>query len=133
SNQRGQHIAHLSFFLSECEVNATEYSAQFVVHFLLRRVRLEDAMRRANFILGFFYRFESASCEKRKNGRTQAGHALRRHENRTPESVGIDSVKHLILLRNSARVDDPLHSHAFAFHAIKNHPGMQSSSLNRGK
>src|SRR5438270_3985338 len=114
SNQRGQYVAKVTPLLSECEVDTAEYLVKFVVYPLLGMVRLEDTVRRTNFILGLFHRLESARCQKRKNGRTQTGNALRGHQNWTPKRVGIDSVQDFILLRNSSGIDYSLHPNTLA-------------------
>src|SRR5579864_765113 len=121
SNQREKYISHFSSLLTELKIQLAEQTVEIIIDGPFRTIGLKGPVWRTNSVLGFFDRFESAGGKERKNCRSQAGDAFRWDQHRAAQHVSIDSVQHVVLLRNSPGVDDSFHMNALAFHAIENH------------
>ena len=74
-----------------------------------------------------------ARSEKRENRGTQTGHAFARNQDRSSQDIRIDSIQHIILLRNTAGIDYSLDVNSMTGHAVQNHSSMKSGSFNSGE
>ena len=54
-------------------------------------------------------------------------------QNRFVQDVRINLIQHIVLLRNSAAIDEAFHFHAVLCHAIENHACVKRRSFNRRK
>src|SRR6266567_943705 len=131
ADQRVQNVSHVSGPSPKREVQAAEQAIEFVINALLGAVGLEHAVRRANLVLRFFDRLESARGEERKDRRTQAGHAFRRNQYRPAEHVGVHAIQNFVLLRYPTGIDYALNMDSVAFHAVEDYARMEGGALNR--
>ena len=90
-------------------------------------------MRRTNLLLRLLDCLKDARSEKRENRGTQTGHAFARNQDRSSQDIRIDSIQHIILLRNTAGIDYSLDVNSMTGHAVQNHSSMKSGSFNSGE
>src|SRR5262249_24186200 len=117
----------------EREVKTAEEAIKIVVNALLGRVGFVHTEWRTDIVLRLFDGLESPRRHKRKDRRTQAGHAFCWYQHRPPQHVRVHTIEHFVFLRNAAGVDYALYAHAIRGHAIENDPRVQRCALDSCK
>src|SRR5271170_1538981 len=133
-DQLGQNIAELRVvWPAKGKIRLFVKGVERVVRFLCGRLRREDGVAGADFILGFFDGFEGARGEEREDGGTKADDAFCGNQDRPAEDVGVDLIEHLVFLRDAAGVDGALDGYAIFRHAVEDDAGVEGCALDGGE